>query len=59
MTGNPEITARLSDFNTARASLTMTEKKNKSVMHEMKVENNLESLQQDSLDQSNQLTTRE
>ena len=37
----------------------MTEKKNKSVMHEMKVENNLESLQQDSLDQSNQLTTRE
>ena len=46
LTGQPELKTRMSDFNTDRnnlASLTMTEKKNRSVMQDMKG-NHLESL---------------
>ena len=60
MTANQKDLEKLSDFATDRniASLTLTEKKNKSVMQEMK-NAPLEALHQDSLDQTNQLTTRE
>ena len=62
MTGPPPD--RLSDFNSERqgnpqASLTMTEKKHQSVMHELKGTQPLDALHTDSIEINNQLTTRE
>ena len=63
MTGAPP-NDRLSDFASTtdrhpQGSLTMTEKKNKSVMQEMKGAHNLDALHMDSIEINNQLTTRE
>ena len=60
MTGPPPD--RLSDFASERnpqASLTMTEKKHQSVMHELKGAQPLDALHMDSIEINNQLTTRE